>query len=517
MQEHDVYQRLKDSLPTIFAYALKRTNNRHEAEDLSQEIILQLWSSASGLRDIEKFHGWMWAVAENVFKGYLRKKTKHSSAELPEHKMASPALNLPENLVADKEEIGLLYRELSLLSGLYRETTVLYYIHCESTETIAQTLNISQDMVKQYLFKSRKKVKQGMSQIRERGQGSFNPRKFNIYFWGQGRNMPELFSRKLPGNIMLETYYSPITVEQLGIELGVASVYLEDEIQILLKNDLLKQTHNNRYQSNIIIFTAEFEAELETKTKHVYSGMAHYLYEFLLENEDQLRGIGFHGHDINRNALIWQLSSLLLFDAINRVPMEILQELPTSGSSQGYYWGLERSYGDNNFDLGLHRYSDGKGNHIHLIDYYITGQHYKICEKPKASLLLKVARNLVLSEDDEELLPQLIQDGYVRSANGSLSLPFPVYTASELRRIKSILRPASEHLYKACKALLPMTEEVLNNFVPAYLRHQVPVLACLKQVEACIMNTMNTMYLNKFIEVPKPCNELLSTYAELTD
>ena len=471
------------------------------------------------LREIDRFYGWMWATADNVYKTHLRKQRRHRTTSYDDN-LALPQHELPENLLVDKEQIGFLYRELSILSGLYRQCMVLYYMKGKSGDEIAEALKISPDMVKQYLFKSRKKVREGMNTIRERGERSFNPRKFNIYFWGAGGNIAgELFRRQLPGNILLETVYEPVTVEQLSMELGVATVYLEDEINVLLKNGLLQQCHPNKYQSNIMVFTSEFEAELDQHTQHLYRELADYLYGFICQKEAELR-VALEDCNISKNSLIWQLSTLCLVEAaINRVLDDLVRLYPALGNgTEGYMWGLERNYGDNLFDCGIQGYSDKHGNHIRLVDFALFGkQHYAICKKPAADVLISIAqqKSQQLSEADEETLPQLIQDGYVLNREGIMSLNFPVLSAAALRKIKRILEPAVVKLSVELRNTLPLTQQILMNYAPAHLRSQVPALASLKQVESFIVHTMHSMYLNRYIELPRPCTELLTAYVEL--
>lgn len=518
---NEAYEKIMGSLDMIFSFSLKRTNDRYEAEDLSQEIVYALYNSAHSIRDINAFYGWMWGVASNVFKSYLRKKNKNASYELTESHHI-PLAELPENRLIEKEELGLLYREISILSGLYRETMLLYYIKEMSCDEISQMLNISHDMVKQYLFKSRKKVREGMDLIRERGERSFNPKKFSIYFWGNGGNYCyELFKRKLPGNIMLEAYYEPITIEELSMELGVSSVYLEDEIEILEKNGLISQVKSNKYQSNIIIFTKEFETELYNKTKDMYTETASYLYNYLNEKEDKIRSIGFFGSSMSKNTLIWHMTTIVLAEAsIHRFLDEVIKSYPSlSNGTEGYMWGLERKFGDNNFDLGIQGYTDKDGNEIRLIDYHIVGKiHYGICKKVAGNAILKIAQgqNNDFDTYEEEELPKLIQDGYVSAINGKLSLNLPVYTSEEYARLKEVLQEAIDKMNADCKSLVPVTEKILKNYMPSYLRTQLSVVASLKQVEGFIINTMDNMYHNKYIELPRPCNELLTAYVVLS-
>ncbi|ERJ11320.1 RNA polymerase sigma factor [Haloplasma contractile] len=514
MDDTAIVEKIKEAVEPIFAYSLKRTNNRHEAEDLSQEILLNLYDSYNQLKDERKFYGWMWAVANNVFKTYLRKKGKNTHIEFNEQYHIEYENRITDQ-VEEQEELGLIFREISILSGLYRETMMLYYIKERSCAQIAEELSMSENMVKQYLFKSRKKVKEGVNMIRERGERSFNPRRFSIYYWGNSKNYyHKLFKRKLPGNIMLETFYSPITTEQLSVELGVASVYLEDEIDILLENNLLTKK-SNKFQSNIVIFTKEFEEELYNKTKDHYAELANDLNNFINEKENLIRSIGFKGADLPFNTLKWQLLSITLYEmVIERFLKHEIKELPSINKDyRGYVWGMERDYGDQDFDIGINGYTDDSGNALVVMDYALIDKKYQdLCSQITGDTLLKIASeaDLDLNKYEENELLSLIKEGYVYQNDG-LTVNMPVFTKKEFRALKELLEDAVVDLYHEFIAIIPKTEKILKNYVPKKIT-DLKAIVSLKQVESFIVEIMNTCYLNNDIHLPKPCHDVLSAY-----
>lgn len=520
MKDMDIYEKIKSSVDSIFSYALKRTNNRYEAEDLSQEIIMNLYKSANSLKNPDAYYGWMWAVAGNVYKSFLRKSAKNTNLELNDDTCCHFHVRPEDNLVS-KEEIGLLYREISMLAGLYRETMLLYYMKQKSCEEISQLLGISIDMVKQYLFKSRKKVKEGINMIRESGKRSFDPERFYMYFWGEGsNNCAKLFRRKLPGNIMLQTYYEPASVEQLAIELGVSAVYLEDEIEILLENELMRKMKNNRFQANIVIFTKEFEQDLYNKMGQVYANTARYLYETINEKEDEIRSVGFKGNSMSKNALLWQMSNICLLEAlVIKLENRIIKELPLlSDGNSGYYCGIERVFGDNDFDFGINGHIDKTGNRLHTVDYYLfKKRYYELCKPVTGDVVLKIASGEFndLNEYEEDELARLVQDGFIGNIDDKLSLNMPIFTSEELAKLRRVLEPIISRIYSDCNNQLKATEDILKNHVPKYLHGQLYVMAYLKQLEAFILNVISNMYLNEYIDIPKFSNEALAAYIVL--
>lgn len=106
---------------TIFSYCRAKTSSREDAEDLAQDIILELIKSSDSLRSDDAFYGFMWAVAGNVYKQWYRKKLKTVTCELTE--------DIPEDdsECESTDDIYLLRRELALLSEKYRRATVMLF------------------------------------------------------------------------------------------------------------------------------------------------------------------------------------------------------------------------------------------------------------------------------------------------------------------------------------------------------------------------------------------------------
>ena len=250
-----IRENIVNSMNSIFAFSLARTNNATEAEDLSQQIITELLSSANSLKDVNAFFGWMWSVAKNTYGKYSRQRAKERNMQsgydldfLDENNM-SGGMNIfiterrskVEDDMILKEDTSLLKRELSLLAYKYREAVVKYYIEDKSCAQIAEELSVTVETVKHLLFKARKILKEGINMAREYGEKSYNPGIFRFDKWVAEyshdiHEIDRLFgTRKIPGNILLSAYYTPLTMDEISMELGVAAPYLEDEIKILLK------------------------------------------------------------------------------------------------------------------------------------------------------------------------------------------------------------------------------------------------------------------------------------------
>ena len=251
---------MTENMKAIFGFALTRLGHVHEAEALASDILYEIIKSAEHVKNEDRFYGFMWKIAEHTYIDFLRKKSKNAARTAP----------LDENLAGDsdsaldamvkQEDLHRLRRELSLLSKQYRDATVLYYIENLSCSKIAEKLNTSTEMVKYYLFRARKIIREGMLMERLYGEKSYYPNHFEIDFWGtkagDDREYFDFQHRKIKGNILLAAYYSPMTLQEISIELGVSLPYLEDEINLLVERQYLV-CQNGKYLTNIPIFTLD--------------------------------------------------------------------------------------------------------------------------------------------------------------------------------------------------------------------------------------------------------------------
>lgn len=348
MEQNLVAAFAEENMKTIYAYALSRVSNREDAEDLAGDILLALLSNASRLRDEEALYGFVWSIAGNTYKKFLRRKSRQALEPLSQdtlEQLPSGDDFTEEMALQDqkREQLTYLRRELSLLSREYRECTLCYYFEGLSCQETAKKLGISLNMTKYYLFKTRKLLKEGIGMEREYGTKSYKPAKFSFNTIFSGRYNPEymnLFNRLLPGNILLSAYYSPVTVRELALELGVPTAYLEDEVALLVKYGLLNQlpikgkeacpdnapspsdgrfldtkqppSGRDRYQTNMIIYTEEYMGELYERLTPLCTGQLTEILSSLRGQLAPLRAIGFRGADMEDDRLLWPLLWLVI-------------------------------------------------------------------------------------------------------------------------------------------------------------------------------------------------------------
>lgn len=307
MEQEKISALVEENMKTIFAYALSRVSHREDAEDLAGDIILAILKSAPKIRDDNAFFGYIWAIASNTYKKYLYKKSRRQYEELDEE--TADDKDFIQDILQN-EQFKTLRRELALLSREYRECTIAYYFDGLSCAETAARLHISLEMVKYYLFKTRKILKEGISMEREFGTKSYRPAKFNFNMMFKGLANIEyqrLFNRKLPGNILVSTYHTPMTIRQLAIELGVASVYLEDEVALLEQYRLIAALPGGKYQAHLLIFTEEYMEEFYRTVEESAALDIKEILQAMRQKLPELRRRQFAGSGLEDNRLLWAL------------------------------------------------------------------------------------------------------------------------------------------------------------------------------------------------------------------
>jgi len=500
---------IEENLHTIFAWSMSKLYNKSEAEDLTNDIICAVLKSVSTLREDEVFWGFLWRIAENTLYMRLRKK-KYETVEYDE-KFVGAYWETPEDTFIQSEQILLLRRELSLLSKQYREVTVLYYIHGKSCSEISSKLNISIEMVKYYLFKTRKILKEGIGMTREFGEKSYNPSTFRMDYWGGGSNgvYQNILDRKLPGNILLSAYDKPVTISELSLELGVASPYLEDELGILLEHELISKI-GEKYQTNIIIFTEEYEKIVLEKFKPVYEASAEIFNEKISALLPKLKKISFYGKDNKNickddNALKWIFSNIAIYHALQKSDKLGKEKYgnypPLSNGSYGFVFGYDNDYENHHFN-GICGYCASKEE-----DAWFSVENYKIIERCQHFLPSKweetnramhdAILQKPLNEENEhqnQQIIELIQENLIFCKDGILYPSFPVFESNLFNTtLKEMLASLSAEVGECMEKICEIAANTLKDYAPAALKDKFGQLTHIHyqmDVMAFILETM---------------------------
>jgi RNA polymerase sigma factor (sigma-70 family) len=139
----------------IYAYVLAKIGNRHDAEDVTQEVFIKAYKDLPRLRRWDSFAHWLYAIASCRCRNWKRSKSRRPDNEFIEDQepakleklMSEPAIESYKNNELDET----LHEALNSLPEIYREVLMLYYMGGMNSEQIANALMKTPDSIRQRL------------------------------------------------------------------------------------------------------------------------------------------------------------------------------------------------------------------------------------------------------------------------------------------------------------------------------------------------------------------------------
>ncbi|MBQ8389019.1 MAG: sigma-70 family RNA polymerase sigma factor, partial [Clostridia bacterium] len=271
MNRQDAEKIITEYLKLIFGFALKRCKNAHDAEDLSQDIVLKAFRALLLKDDIGDVSKFIWTIAHNALSNYYRDAAKSvigvSIDEVAEV-IADPDSIFDDNDNADS--VRRLQSEIAYLSKLQRKIVIAYYFENRKQADIAKDLDIPLGTVKWHLFEAKKELKRGMDTMRKTSELKFNPIKFDLCGFsgsvGTKGSPAKFFDSLIAQNIEYAVLKEAKTVNEIAEELGVSPVYVENEVERLEEYGLLTKI-GDKYLCNILL------EESTTELNHLHDQM----------------------------------------------------------------------------------------------------------------------------------------------------------------------------------------------------------------------------------------------------
>jgi RNA polymerase sigma-70 factor (ECF subfamily) len=152
-------ERLAECGPLAYRVARSVLRNDADAEDVAQEALLRAYRRFDGLRDAQRFRGWLVRI---VFRLALDRARSAKRREVRETEWAQPARRpapaTAEELAASSEFQAHFDRALDALPDKLRLVLLLAAMEGHTLEEVAAMLGLPIGTVKSRLFAGRKKL-----------------------------------------------------------------------------------------------------------------------------------------------------------------------------------------------------------------------------------------------------------------------------------------------------------------------------------------------------------------------
>lgn len=145
----------------IYHFILRMVADRDVAEDLTNDVFLELWDKAAAFEGRSRVSTWLLGIAR--FKALSELRRRRPTAD-PEEALAETddGADTPE-VTAQKSDKGARLRQcIRTLSPEHRQIIELVYYHEKSIREIAQLLQIPENTVKTRTFHARKQLSTAM-------------------------------------------------------------------------------------------------------------------------------------------------------------------------------------------------------------------------------------------------------------------------------------------------------------------------------------------------------------------
>ncbi len=263
------------------------------------------------------------------------------------------------------------------------------------------------------------------------GKLSYDPKELELFFWGGRNRYYGKFESKISHNIIAACYYDRLTEEQIALQLGMSTVYLEDELNKLLEFDLLTEK-NGIYQSNVPVITKEAFADMKNAINPVTDRICDLLKKEIDAMIPEVRKIGFYGSNMPNNSLKWMLLSLILHLAYVDYPMgELELDYPANKFGEKCFrFFVEKNPADTYF-FGTGSYSSRSGI-IMFWDVPVNGEflHMKMSET-RADLVTSLLKHQPETENEKIVCTELLSIGAAVKTDKGIMPNFPCLSAEE--------------------------------------------------------------------------------------
>lgn len=149
----------------LYAFLARFICDGPAAEDLFQETFLQVHRSAAGFDAARRFRPWLFTIAANKARDYLRASTRHTAQSLDSGigrnrgdddgpalvDLMDSGFAAPPGEISRAEDIAAVRRILAELPAHYREVLVMSYFHGFAYKEMADMLGIPLGTVKSRL------------------------------------------------------------------------------------------------------------------------------------------------------------------------------------------------------------------------------------------------------------------------------------------------------------------------------------------------------------------------------
>lgn len=142
----------------IYNWSLKKTNNKEDAEDLTNSVFLAIFEYFGANVKVDKIENLIWKIAHNIWctraKQYIKERYNATFEETYQTSYEVSLIDkiIYKEIINNLDNIGLTEKEATIFK--------MYYLNDLSIKEISKNTETSESNIKYYLYNARKKIKE---------------------------------------------------------------------------------------------------------------------------------------------------------------------------------------------------------------------------------------------------------------------------------------------------------------------------------------------------------------------
>jgi RNA polymerase sigma-70 factor (ECF subfamily) len=169
---------IRDHLDPLHGFCVQLARDRTDGEDLLQETVIRAMRAHRGLREPQRFKGWLFAIATNVWRDQLRARGRHvQTTSLDELNEDGDGFSLFQTITIEdpfpySDELHLdflrLFRDedvqaaFGAINPAFRLPLILTVVHGFSCKEAAAVLDVPLGTLLSRLHRGRKQLERGL-------------------------------------------------------------------------------------------------------------------------------------------------------------------------------------------------------------------------------------------------------------------------------------------------------------------------------------------------------------------
>ena len=449
----------------ILSFSQNRTYSKDEAEELTQEILLQAVKNISTIKDIDKFEIWLWGVANNTLKSFRRNRGRER--EIYSSEDIGAQIYNDEYIFEQDEIYNILRKNIAYLSACYREIIVMHYYDGFTCKEIAEKLNIPEGTVTYRLSVGRNKLKKEYSIMQET---ALKPVKLKLYTNGSYSGTPWMYlNDALSKNILWQAYRKPKSVEELSKILGIPAFYIEDRIEMLDKCGTITKPTQNTILTDILIYDESINKYDDIQSKECFNAISDELWDKMQTLTKKVLALDIYTANKSHDELaclfcIMALDHFIDNNKCNIIMSDIQYEIPERFDG----WNWEYTAETENYK-SIWEYDNR--NFVEINNHTLGNMVFgcapfgmrRAMRQHELDICKKIINGENINENEKEYAAILMKDGFLKKSGEKTNINLPYFSLKQYECFRKLA-------FEIFDEFMPLYKRELTKYVEGYIK-----------------------------------------------